>query len=772
MRAPPRRSHAQILALLLAGAIGIVVLWHFLFGDKVLLFTDIGGDTYYVYYPYYYLLTEYVSNLRLPWWSFQLGMGASVLSLFSLLYDPFSLVYFIAGAQRIAEALAWVFLLKILCSTWFTYLYVRYMHLQPQVRVLASVLYAFNGYLMVWGQHFPMGSWVVFLPLLLFAVERFFREGRWWLLCLLCAWMAVSISIFYQVVIFCACYVLMRQLWEQRHGSALITWRKQAGLMGAVALGVGLGAVLWLPEYALLSSSPRISPSFLAQLALMFRELLELDTPAYYVSVLNRLFSSNLEGVAQDYRGHLNYYESIQLYGGLLPLLVIPQAWVVYTRGRALLTTGMALAVAAVLLPAFGLLMNGLQYPSFRWGYGLILFQILLAASTLHAMSARKRIHVPLLTGTLVVWSSVLAFLSGLGEAPFAPYARVFALMVCYCVLLVWWIRAERRRPAFALLLLVLCVEMVVEHGPSFRQRELLPKGLENSGRFYFDGAFQAVQALRLRDPSFFRVEKNHWDFTPNAAVVQGYQGLDSYNSLNTPSYVELVYAFGIADQYRYARWNSLSHPYLADISSVKYHLTKTSVSGMQDMDFLGRYGDVALYARRGSLPFGFLYDTHVPAALLDRLSPHELERAMLYAAVLPSGAEGGLRSLTELPPIAEDSHARTARRASAVVWHVLQDDRMAGRIASPHGGLLFLSIPFAPGWSATVDGRPADILRSNVGFSGIHIPAGEVRIDMTYDPPALRAGAVVSAVCLVLLTLGGLQQRRQSRRHRGTTAL
>ena len=756
--------HAQFWSLLLAGVIGAVLLRHFLFGDKVMLFTDIGGDTYYAYYPYYYLLTDLVAAHRLPGWSFQVGMGTSVFSLFSILYDPFMLVYFAAGTRRLAQALAWVFLLKVVCSAWFGYLYARCLGLQPQIRVLVALLCAFNGFMMVWGQHFPMATWVMCLPLVLYALERYLREGRWLLLCLLCAWMVLSISIFYQFVIFCGLYVLARCLWWRCGGQAL-PWPRLIRLAGVVVLGVGLSAVLWWPEYYLLRSSPRISESFIVQLRMLLTQVLQLQDPAYYRSLLHRLFSSNLEGVAQHYAGHLNYYESIQLYGGLLPWLLIPQALVVQPRkARWLVVAGTVLVVAAVALPAFGMLMNGLQYPSYRWGFGIIVFEVAVAAWTLQAMLEQRRVHVPLLLGTLLLLSAVLVALWNAGAMPFAGYARVLALLAGYGMLLVWWVRAQRRQLPFAILLLVLVFELVAENAPTFDQRTLLPKGFEKSGDGFFDGAFQAARALRQQDESFYRVEKDHWAFSPNDALVQGYRGLDSYVSLNTPSYVDLMFAFGITDEQRYARWNSLQHPYLADIAGVKYHLTKSLAAGARDMDKLGRYGDVDVYARRGALPFGFVYDTYVPATLWDSLSLPDRERVMLHGARVEGSAQGTLRALATLPPVEQDAAARTALRAQTVQWRVLEDDRMSGRIASARGGLLFLSIPQAAGWTATLDGKPVDILRVNVGFSGVALPPGESVVELAYAPPLRSQGSIVSLASLGVLGLCGLLARRRPR--------
>ena len=62
--------------------------------------------------------------------------------------------------------------------------------------------------------------------------------------------------------------------------------------------------------------------------------------------------------------------------------------------------------------------------------------------------------------------------------------------------------------------------------------------------------------------------------------------------------------------------------------------------------------------------------------------------------------------------------------------------------------GFLILADSFYPGWKATVDGRPVDILPANHLFRGTPVPAGSHRIRFEYAPESYRLGK--------LLTLGG----------------
>jgi hypothetical protein len=56
------------------------------------------------------------------------------------------------------------------------------------------------------------------------------------------------------------------------------------------------------------------------------------------------------------------------------------------------------------------------------------------------------------------------------------------------------------------------------------------------------------------------------------------------------------------------------------------------------------------------------------------------------------------------------------------------------------------------PGWRATVDDRPAPVLRANVAFRAVAAPAGRHVVEMVYRPPLTMAGIALSGLSLLLI--------------------
>jgi len=68
----------------------------------------------------------------------------------------------------------------------------------------------------------------------------------------------------------------------------------------------------------------------------------------------------------------------------------------------------------------------------------------------------------------------------------------------------------------------------------------------------------------------------------------------------------------------------------------------------------------------------------------------------------------------------------------------------------------LVLSDTYYPGWVASVDGQPTSVLRGDLLFRVVPVPAGEHDVEFHFEPASVKLGLLISLVAL-LLVAGGL---------------
>jgi uncharacterized membrane protein YfhO len=91
------------------------------------------------------------------------------------------------------------------------------------------------------------------------------------------------------------------------------------------------------------------------------------------------------------------------------------------------------------------------------------------------------------------------------------------------------------------------------------------------------------------------------------------------------------------------------------------------------------------------------------------------------------------------------------------------QPERVTVEVAAEGPALLVLNDTFAPGWTATVGGAPAEILAANYLARGVWIPAGEHEVTFRYSTPMLREGWLAFLAGALVLALQAVRKRRSA---------
>jgi uncharacterized membrane protein YfhO len=110
--------------------------------------------------------------------------------------------------------------------------------------------------------------------------------------------------------------------------------------------------------------------------------------------------------------------------------------------------------------------------------------------------------------------------------------------------------------------------------------------------------------------------------------------------------------------------------------------------------------------------------------------------------------------------PAAEDKPA-TVKVSAA------HGDRLAATVDATGAGYLVVADSMQqPGWTATIDGRPTELLPADNAMVAVRVPTGVHQVELTYTVPGQRSGILISCASLLVVAALLLWWRRRRAGH------
>ncbi|MBE9506721.1 MAG: YfhO family protein, partial [Chloroflexi bacterium] len=731
----------------------LLLLWRSLFAGEAFFW----GTPLLQFVPWQRMATGMWRTGHLPLWNPLVGCGAPLAANYqTAAFYPLNALYFLLPAE---VALSWTTVLHLALAGWGMYRWGRTVGLDRFSAFIGALALEGSGFLVARVALFPsMGFTFPWLAVWLWRGEvlvqhRRLRDALWLGLSLGLGLLAGHAQTALYGGVLLAAYLVFRvaQGRSTPHATRSI---QLAGL--ALLIGVGLASVQLLPTAELMVQSQRsggIGYDFAMTYSLWPWRLITLLSPNF--------FGNPGRG---DYWGYATYWEDAA-YVGLLPLLFAIGAVLRRRRGRErtghvwFWVTGAAVALLLALgknTPVFPFLFrhvpgfNLFQAPT-RW---LAVTTVALAAlAALGAQrwpmgrSGKRRGALGIVVGVALLIGGLAAprVVPGI-PATFGPATAWLGGMLAVAGALTllwrdvtWWRAAVGVFIALDLLLfgwpLVPTVDRSLyhdvtsaaivlerEHGP-FPARVYWPTDPTHADR-EFD-AEQRVKFGYLTFGDFGPRDGGYWwgmreALLPNVGMLDGVAAANNFDPLLVGRYADLLEA-------------AVEAPSLLRVMGVTHVVsdepwpegkqieTPNPRSAIRNSQF------AILYRLPDALGRAWI----VPAAR--QVAPDEMLAALVDPAFDPA-AEVLLEQA-----VSSDQHA-----AASIEYRVtLQDtpNRVTIRAALDAPGYLMLADTWYPGWQATVDGEPVEILRANHAFRAVWLEAGEHTVEMAYRPASVLVG-------------------------------
>ncbi len=152
------------------------------------------------------------------------------------------------------------------------------------------------------------------------------------------------------------------------------------------------------------------------------------------------------------------------------------------------------------------------------------------------------------------------------------------------------------------------------------------------------------------------------------------------------------------------------------------------------------RSEDVAIYINHDALPRAFI--VHKARAVLDDIETMRILR------------EPDFDPSTEVLLAAKHVVTTQPLAESPDKVEVLDYDscKVVIRVQAGADGYLVLTDAWYPGWHVRVDGQESSLLRANLLFRAVHVPAGVHLVEFSYTPQSFYVGLVISAISLLVI--------------------
>ena len=790
----------------------------YLYGNDLMIFNDIGSDTWQQYIMNYTSIVNHLRDGSFSLWDFNNGLGINQFN-FNL-FDPFLMLLYgvgvVLGPAHMLLYINVIQILKIMVAAFAFYWFLSQFSFSVLSKMITSYAYALNGFLLVWGQHYQFGTVVIYFLLMLLFCEKFIQKKKGKALFPVMVFLCGIYSVYFTYMCLAATglYLLFRILMLDG-----LTWKEriQRFLLGCaeMIMGVGMSLVVFLPmAEVLLNVSSRLESDGTGLLDFL-RQCFTPYSRKFYLSMLKRMFSSNLQngyGLAKGPQQYvMNYYEDPVLFCSTLAVFLNVQFLAVLRkadmtkRAKRVLYGVAALILVGTALPVGGTVFNYFTLPTQRYTFVLMTVFLLLMAWMWDYMRKGGKLNLVLILAVtaLMGW----AYWCGYEQAGFQEYRTnililtVTGILTAVCLTLLCFLKdTQIRNVILGVMGVVLVVNVVSEGGTNYQNRVTMKKTdvpaevmVQETQRYeemrtsddkeikyraeiekpqdFFREMYRVDLAdclnyLKENDPTFYRVEKDYISGTVSMdSSGQGYRGISTYNSVmngNVKEFVETCYPeLFFADHNHYTFWNNVDDNWLAAFLGVKYILSGNGEPDETKYKLLDQVG--SLYIHENVL------DAQTAHFYTQDISEENREELLGEAIALEDGTEIGDASESQT---LKSEEQETAEQNSSVTLDAPQKDSVVtGSVHAEADGYALFMIPYEKGWSLTIDGEKAELLRGDIGFLACEVPEGDHTILLTFEAPGLKAGTIGSVLFWILFAQSRLLIIRKNKTRKSAGA-
>ena len=763
------RENGYLKSLLLGLFVAFLFFIPFILFDQGLFLFY--GDFNVQQIPFYQMCHDAIrsGNVR---WSWTTDLGANFIGSYSfyLLGSPFFWLTIPFPSETVPYLMGPLLILKFGCASLTGFIYLkRYAHNQNYA-VIGGLLYAFSGFSVynIFFNHFHEA--IIFFPLLLAALDEYMYARRRGIFCLaVAACCFVNYYFFVGQVVFCLLYFLVRLLC----GSWKINLRDFGILFVESVLGVLLTSGLLLPTILTVIQNPRVDNPSNGWGALLY------GWNQRYVHILECFFfppdipaRPNFAPESEAKWASLGAWLPLFSMTGVIGFLQLRKKhWL-----KKFLFLLFIMAMVPFLNSAFQLF-NSSYYA--RWFYMLTLMMSL--ATMVSMQSAKtdwKRAVKWTLSFTLAIalpiglmpnvtkTDGVETTTIGLEKYPtrFWSYVAVALLSLLLLTAILKFYRRDKKKllrytTAGVSFITVIYAAFFIALGKTQSEdprKNMIPHSINGGGN--------------INLPDLENCRSDFYKCMDNQGMFWQIPNIQAFHSIVPGSIMEF---YPSVDVTRDVGSRPTTDPYgLRGLTSCRWLFDYTGDSDTfgDDGKYVNpkmpgwRYYDTQngfdIWENEYYIPMGFSYDHYVTEEQYEETPKSERNLLLLKALVLSDeqidNYKGILTPLRGTPNYTQEEYFEDclARKKTSCSEFSHDNTGFSAVFTADKPRLVFFSVPYEDGWTATVNGQAVSLEKVSVGFMAVRVPAGTSEIRFEYKTPGLFPGILISAASILLFFL------------------
>lgn len=710
------------------------------------------ADVVRMMYPWRAYAFDLLKQGILPLWNSYAFAGNPLLgNLQSAVFYPLNILFLFLQPQW-----AWIVYIMIqpVLSTLFMYLFIRSIGLSRVAALVAGIGFSFLGYLDVWFEMGIIGHAALWFPLIMWGMTKFIHSKKAGYLVL--SAIGITCSLFSghpqttaYILIFSVSYFLYS-------GYEKLTKRQLGIGLFILLIGISLAAIQIVPTYELLSHS--VQDKITA--TRIFHKFI---TPPSHIAML---FAPDFFGNPATNNFWGKDYGEFMSYSGIVVLLFAFIGFYSQFKNK-IVRLSVVMAISAFLVAYVPFIADMLfnspipllntELPS-RTMFLAAMGFVLTAAYGVEAVQKEKikKIIPPVLFFFLlyiVIWAVVYTMHGDPGNITVTKHNIILPTIIAFLV--GGTILFRRFTKQFFILWIIVFACM------GFEYSYFLDKYLPWSPKQYIFPQQELLTKLQELTPPNRVYGYDTANIATNLPVQWQLQSPEGYDPLYIKNYSELLdgattgkletdlprsdallpNSLPVQDSYR--------KQVLLNLLGVKYVLDKDDTAPKQldprpDRFPTNRFQLIyqqykwKIYENKKALPRALVFYNYTVVPQKDKAIQTIFDPSYPYVQNL---------LLTTKPSF-------IGKPIPATPAKITQYSANSVEIATntKKTGLLFLSDNYYPGWQATVDGKPVQILLADYSFRAVEVTAGKHNVKFSYMPSSFYLGAIITLFSAIIL--------------------